>query len=68
MVKKKLTYKELTEKLDDIIENLETGELSVEDSMEKYEEGVKITKELLAILNKAEEKVKIMRDQDEMEF
>jgi len=68
MVKKKLTYKELTEKLDDIIENLETGELSVEESMEKYEEGVKITKELLAILNKAEEKVKIMRDQDEMEF
>ncbi|MBO1263531.1 exodeoxyribonuclease VII small subunit [Proteiniclasticum sp. SCR006] len=68
MVKKKLTYKELTEKLDDIIENLESGELSVEESMEKYEEGVKITKELLAILNKAEEKVKIMRDQDEMEF
>lgn len=68
MVKKKLTYKELTEKLDDIIENLESGELSVEESMEKYEEGVKITKELLAILNKAEEKVKIIRDQDEMEF
>ena len=68
MVKKKLTYKELTEKLDDIIENLESGELSVEESMEKYEEGVKITKELLTILNKAEEKVKIMRDQDEMEF
>ena len=68
MVKKKLTYKELTEKLDDIIENLESGELSVEESMEKYEEGVKITKELLAILNKAEEKVKIMRYQYEMEF
>ncbi|MFH5835296.1 exodeoxyribonuclease VII small subunit [Proteiniclasticum sp. C24MP] len=68
MVKKKLTYKELTEKLEDIIENLETGELSVEESMEKYEEGVKITKELLGILSKAEEKVKIMRDQDEMEF
>lgn len=68
MVKKKLTYKELTEKLDEIIENLESGELSVEESMEKYEEGVKITKELLAILNKAEEKVKIMQNQDEMEF
>jgi len=68
MAKKKLTYKELTEKLEEIIENLETGELSVEASMEKYEEGVKITKELLSILNKAEEKVKIMRDQEEMEF
>lgn len=68
MAKKKLTYKELMDTLEEIIENLETGELSVEDSMEKYEEGVKITRELLEILNKAEEKVKIMHDQEEVEF
>ncbi len=68
MAKKKLTYKELMNKLEDIIENLETGELSVEESMEKYEEGVTLTKDLLEILNKAEEKVKIMKDQEEMEF
>lgn len=68
MAKKKLTYKELMDTLEEIIENLETGELSVEDSMEKYEEGVKITRELLEILNKAEEKVKIMNDQEEVEF
>lgn len=68
MAKKKLTYKELMEKLEGIIENLEAGEISVEESMEKYEEGVQITKDLLEILNKAEEKVKIMRDQEEVEF
>lgn len=68
MAKKKLTYKELMDTLEEIIENLETGELSVEDSMEKYEEGVKITRELLEILNRAEEKVKIMHDQEEVEF
>ena len=68
MAKKKVTYKELMEKLEGIIENLETGEISVEESMEKYEEGVQITKDLLEILNKAEEKVKIMRDQEEVEF
>lgn len=68
VAKKKATYKELMESLEGIIENLEKGDLSVEESMDQYEEGVKITKNLLEILNKAEEKVKIMHDQDEMEF
>lgn len=68
MAKKKATYKEMMENLDEIIETLEKGDLSVEESMDKYEEGVKITKDLLEILNKAEEKVKIMHDQDETEF
>jgi len=68
MAKKKPTYKELMEKLELIIEHLETGEISVEESMEKYEEGVQITKDLLEILSKAEEKVKIMQDQEEVEF
>jgi len=68
MAKKKTTYKELMEKLEHIIEHLETGEISVEESMEKYEEGVQITKDLLEILSKAEEKVKIMQDQEEVEF
>jgi len=68
MAKKKPTYKELMEKLELIIEHLETGEISVEESKEKYEEGVQITKDLLEILSKAEEKVKIMQDQEEVEF
>ncbi|HCW74047.1 MAG TPA: exodeoxyribonuclease VII small subunit [Clostridiaceae bacterium] len=68
MAKKKMTYKEMMDNLDEIIGNLEKGDLSVEESMDKYEEGVKITKDLLEILNKAEEKVKIMHDQDETEF
>jgi len=63
-----MTYKEMMDNLDEIIGNLEKGDLSVEESMDKYEEGVKITKDLLEILNKAEEKVKIMHDQDETEF
>ncbi len=68
MATKKNTYKESMDKLDMIIDSLEQGELSVEDSMEKYEEGLKITKNLLSILNQAEEKVKIMDGQEEVEF
>jgi exodeoxyribonuclease VII small subunit len=68
MAKKKVTYRELMENLEEIISELEKGEISIEDSMEKYEQGVKITQELLAILNKAEEKVKIMDGSVEVEF
>jgi exodeoxyribonuclease VII small subunit len=68
MAKKKVTYRDLMEHLEEIISELEKGEISIEDSMTKYEEGVKITKELLEILNKAEEKVKIMNGSEEVEF
>ena len=68
MAVKKMTYKESMEKLDQIIEILEQGELSVEESMEKYAEGMKTTKALLMILNQAEEKVKIMDGEEEVEF
>lgn len=68
MAVKKMTYKESMERLDQIIESLEQGELSVEESMEKYGEGMKTTKDLLMILNQAEEKVKIMDGEEEVEF
>lgn len=68
MASKKVSYKDNLDKLDQIIESLEQGELSVEESMEKYSEGVKITKALLHVLNQAEEKVKIMDGEEEVEF
>lgn len=68
MASKKNTYKENMEKLDEIIVKLEQGELSVEESIENYEAGMKLTKNLLFILNQAEEKVKIMDGQEEVEF
>lgn len=50
MAKKVKNYKELTEQLEEVLNELESGELSVEESMKKYEEGVSLTKELLQIL------------------
>lgn len=68
MAKKVKTYKELTEELEVVLEALESGTLSVEEAMKKYEEGVLLTKELLKILHKAEEKVKLMENGEETEF
>ncbi|HBT19426.1 MAG TPA: exodeoxyribonuclease VII small subunit [Clostridiaceae bacterium] len=68
MAKKVKTYKELTEDLEIVLEALESGTLSVEEAMKKYEEGVLLTKDLLKILHKAEEKVKLMENGEETEF
>ena len=68
MAKKVKNYKELTEHLEEVLNELESGELSVEESMKKYEEGVSLTKELLQILEKAEAKVKMIQSDEETEF
>ncbi|HBW13427.1 MULTISPECIES: exodeoxyribonuclease VII small subunit [Proteiniclasticum] len=68
MAKKVKNYKELTEQLEEVLNELESGELSVEESMKKYEEGVSLTKELLQILEKAEAKVKMIQSDEETEF
>jgi len=68
MPKKTKNYKELTEQLEEVLKELEGGELSVEESMKKYEEGVLLTKELLQILEKAEAKVKLIQSDEETEF
>lgn len=68
MAKKVKSYKELTEQLEEVLNELEGGELSVEESMKKYEEGVSLTKELLQILEKAEAKVKMIQSDEETEF
>ncbi|MBP9921106.1 exodeoxyribonuclease VII small subunit [Proteiniclasticum ruminis] len=68
MAKKVKSYKELTELLEEVLQELEGGELSVEESMKKYEEGVSLTKELLQILEKAEAKVKMIQSDEETEF
>jgi exodeoxyribonuclease VII small subunit len=68
MAKKVKNYKELTEQLEEVLNELESGELSVEESMKKYEEGVSLTKELVQILEKAEAKVKMIQSDEETEF
>ncbi|MBP1920771.1 exodeoxyribonuclease VII small subunit [Youngiibacter multivorans] len=68
MARKKRTYKEIMEELDAAIKELENGGLPLEEAIEKYELGVKLSGELLVILEKAEEKVKIMEEDGEKNF
>ncbi len=44
-------------KLEEIVKCLESGELSLEESLEKFEEGIRLAKQLEAILDKADSRI-----------
>ena len=43
-----------------IVSELENGELSLEESLKKFEEGVKLTKNCQQIIDDAEKRIKII--------
>lgn len=46
--------------LETLVERMESGELSLEDSLKAFEEGVKLTRECQQALRAAEQKVRIL--------
>lgn len=57
MAGKKKTYEENIEQIDEILEKLENGELSLEDSINEYEKAIKLIKESEKLLEIGEGKV-----------
>ena len=57
MAGKKQTYEENIEQIDEILEKLENGELSLEDSINEYEKAIKLIKESEKLLEIGEGKV-----------
>ncbi|HEY5575364.1 MAG TPA: exodeoxyribonuclease VII small subunit [Clostridiaceae bacterium] len=68
MVKKAETYETQLEMLEKIVEKMDSGEVSLADSMKDYEEGVKLCNKLYKTLNEAEGKIKIISGNSEEEF
>lgn len=68
MAKKKESYEELMEKLDNIIKEMENGEVSLEKSMKNYEEGIKISSKMNIMLKEAEGKIKILTENGEKDY
>jgi exodeoxyribonuclease VII small subunit len=53
----KMTFKEALSKLEEIVKELENEQISLEDSLEKFELGIKLSSLCLKKLNEAEKKV-----------
>ncbi len=57
MAKEKSSFEKDFKKLEEIASLLESGEISLEESIKLFEEGVNLSKKLLKTLNEAELKI-----------
>ena len=58
------SFEEQMENLEKIVGELEKGDLNLDDSVEKFEEGIKISKECNKILQEAEKKITMLVNED----
>ncbi len=60
----KASFEENIEELEKIVTELEKGELNLEDSMKKFEDGITISKNCNKMLEEAEKKITVLINQD----
>lgn len=46
--------------LEQLVERLESGELSLDDAMKTFEQGIRLTRDCQTALDKAEQKVQVL--------
>ena len=68
MAKKKESYETMMERLEVIVDLMEVNEITLDETMSSYEEGIKICNSLYKILNDTEGKIKILTAQGESDF
>jgi len=66
--KKEPGFEEALEELEEITRALESGELSLDDSIKSYEKGMELKKMCLDILKKAEKKLEYLEKNNEGEL
>ena len=59
-----LNFEETIKKLELIVNELEKGNLSLDESVKKFEEGIKLSKLCNQFLNNAEKKINILINND----
>ena len=59
-----IKFEEAIRKLEEIAKELESGNLSLDDSVDKFEEGMKLSKACTKMLNQAEKRINILIDND----
>lgn len=60
MAEKKQTFESSLKELEKIVGRLEDGELSLEESLKLFEDGVRLSRECQARLNQAERRIEVL--------
>jgi len=61
----KLSFEQAIKKLTDIVSKIEQGQISLEQSLSQYEQGMELIKHCRAILQKAEKKIEAISKEKE---
>ncbi len=64
MVKKK-TFETALKELEEIVRQMESGDLCLEDAVKKYESGMKQSKYCLDLLDKTEKRISLITKDDD---
>lgn len=62
-----LSFEEAMAELDDLVSQMEDGDLSLDDSLKAFERGVMLTRQCQQALSQAELRVKTLTDADTIE-
>lgn len=68
MAKKKETYESKIERLEQVLLEMENNEVTLDEAITKYEEGMRLYSELYKTLQEAEGKIKILTADGEENF
>lgn len=60
-----MTFEATIEELDSIVENLENGDLALDDALKKFERGISLARAGQSKLNDAEQRVSILLQNDD---
>lgn len=61
------SFEKKIDELNDIVERLENGNASLEESISLYEKGMKLSAECMKILNEAKQKVEFIKNENYIE-
>ncbi len=61
---KSLDFEQAMERLESLVNQMENGNLSIEQSLQSFEEGIRLTRQCQKILEDAEQKVKVLTEEN----
>ncbi|HBN85858.1 MAG TPA: exodeoxyribonuclease VII small subunit [Clostridiales bacterium] len=64
---KEKSFEECMQDLDQIVKNIESGKMSLEDTLKEFSEGMRLSKYLLQMLDEIDKKVEMIMENDQNE-
>ncbi len=64
---KKFNFNQGLKDLESVVQTMESGDLSLEESLKYFERGVKLTKQCQIALNEAEQKISVLTAEDDFQ-